>query len=155
LTLGILFKEQPMTQTHLVTPAQPNLRPVLWAAPLAGVLSTLLNGLIWLTLRNAFDTIRVGPPGAEAPFWSGAIVLFSLVGAIGAGIVYALITRLTRSANRVFLWVAVVALLLSFSMPLSIKSPPASVFIGLELMHIIVFAFVLWLVPRRLQNKPS
>jgi hypothetical protein len=144
-----------MTQTNSVISAQPNLRSVLWAALLAGVFSILINGLIWLVLRNAFDTIRVGPPGAEAPFWSGAIVLFSMVGAIGAGIVYALLTRLTRSANRVFLWVAVVALLLSFSMPLSIKSPPASVFIGLELMHIVVFAFVLWLVPRRLDSKPS
>jgi Family of unknown function (DUF6069) len=144
-----------MTQTNAVTSAQPNLRPVLWAAPLAGVLSTLVNGLIWLVLRGAFDTIRVGPPGAEAPFWSGAIVLFSLVGAIGAGIVYALLTRLTRSANRVFLWMSVVALLLSFTMPLSIKSPPAFVFLGLELMHLVVFAFVLWLVPRRLGSKPS
>jgi hypothetical protein len=144
-----------MTQSRPVTSTQPNLRPVLWAAPLAGVLSTLVNVLIWLVLRSAFDTIRVGPPGAEAPFWSGAIVLFSLVGAIGAGIVYALLTRLTRSANRVFLWVAVVTLLLSFSMPLSIKSPPASVFIGLELMHIVVFAFVLWLVPRRSDIEPS
>jgi hypothetical protein len=144
-----------MTQTNSITSAQPSLRPVLWAAPLAGVLSSLVNGLIWLVLRSPFDTIRVGPPGAEAPFWSGAIVLFSLVGAIGAGIIYALLTRLTRSANRVFLWVAVVALLLSFSMPLSIKSPPASVFIGFELMHIVVFAFVLWLVPRRTDNKPS
>ncbi len=144
-----------MTQTRPGTSAQLNLRPVLWAAPLAGVLSTLVNGLIWLVLRSAFDTIRVGPPGAEAPFWSGAIVLFSLVGAIGAGVVYALITRLTRSPNRVFLWVVVAVLLLSFSMPLSIKSPPASVFIGLELMHIIVFTFVLWLVPRRSDSKPS
>jgi hypothetical protein len=144
-----------MTQTNPVISAPPNLRPVLWAAPLAGVFSSLVNGLIWLMLHSAFDTIRVGPPGAEAPFWSGAIVLFSVVGAIGAGIVYALLTRLTRSPNRVFLWVAVVTLLLSFSMPLSIKSPPTSVFIALELMHIVVFAFVLWLVPRRLQNKPS
>jgi Family of unknown function (DUF6069) len=143
-----------MTQTNSVISAQPNLRSVLWAALLAGVLSTLVNGLTWLTLRSDFDTIRVGAPSAEAPFWSGAIVLFSLVGAIGAGIVYALITRLTRSANRVFLWVAIVALLLSFLMPLSIKSPPASVFIGLELMHIVVFAFVLWLVPRRLDSEP-
>jgi Family of unknown function (DUF6069) len=143
-----------MTQTNSVISAQPNLRSVLWAALLAGVLSTLVNGLTWLTLRSDFDTIRVGAPGAEAPFWPGAIVLFSLVGAIGAGIVYALITRLTRSANRVFLWVAIVALLLSFLMPLSIKSPPASVFIGLELMHIVVFAFVLWLVPRRLDSEP-
>jgi Family of unknown function (DUF6069) len=142
-----------MTQTIGNSSVRPNLRPVLWLAPLAGILSSLVNGLIWLMLRGAFDTIRVGPPGEEVPFWSGAIPLFSLVGAIGAGIVYTLIARFSRRPNRVFLWVASALLVLSFVMPLSLKSPPVSVFIGLELMHVIVFVFVLWLVPRRSDSQ--
>ncbi len=138
-----------MSQTIQGSLARPNLRHLLWAAPLAGVLSALVNALIWLALRGVFDTIRVGPPGEEMPFWPGAVVVFSLIGALGAGVVYALIARFTRVPNRVFLWVAVAVLLVSFVTPLSIRNPPASVVVALELMHVVVFALVMWLVPRR------
>lgn len=79
-----------------------NLRLVLAAALLAGVLGTLVNVLIWFMLRGEFETVLVGPPGEEVPFWSGAVVLFSLIGALGAGVVYALIARFTRAPNRAF-----------------------------------------------------
>lgn len=58
-----------MSQTIQSSLARPNLRSLLWAVPLAGVLSALVNALIWLALRSVFATIRVGPPGAEMPFW--------------------------------------------------------------------------------------
>ena len=138
-----------MTQAVRTSSARPDLRPVLWTAPLAGVLSALVNALIWLALRGVFDTIRVGQPGEEMPFWPGAVVVFSLIGALGAGVVYALIARFTHVPNRVFLWAAVAVLLVSFVTPLSIRNPPVSVVAGLELMHVVVFVFVIWLVPRR------
>ena len=138
-----------MTQTLEHSQTRPSLRPVLWTAPLAGVLASLVNILIWLALRGAFETIRVGPPGEEVPFWSGAVVLFSMVAALGAGAVHALISRLTRNPNRVFWWISVVVLLVSFLTPIGIKNPSVSVVFGLELMHVVAFAFVLWLVPRR------
>lgn len=111
-----------MTQTGLDSSVRPNLHPVLWTARLAGVLSALVNIMIWLALRGKFDTIRVGPPGEEMPFWSGAVVLFSLVGALGAGVVYTLIARFIRVSNRAFLGVAVAVLLVSFVTPLSIRT---------------------------------
>lgn len=107
-----------MTQTLEHSQTRPSLRPVLWTAPLAGVLASLVNILIWLALRGAFETIRVGPPGEEVPFWSGAVVLFSMVAALGAGAVHALISRLTRNPNRVFWWISVVVLLVSFLTPI-------------------------------------
>ena len=142
-----------MSQIVQNTSSRSNLRPVLWAVPLAGVVSATVNMLIWFLLRGDFDLIRVGQPGQEMPFWSGAVILFSLVGALGAGIVYALISRFIRNPNQVFLWVAIAVLVLSFSMLFSIKNPPLSVVIGLELMHVVVFCFMLWFVPRR--HEPS
>ena len=112
--------------------ARSHLRLVLGAALLGGVLSTLVNVLIWVVLRGEFDTVLVGPPGEEVPFWSGAVVLFSLIGALGAGVVYALIVRFTRAPNRVFVGVAVAVLLLSFLTPLSLRNSPVSVVVGLE-----------------------
>jgi Family of unknown function (DUF6069) len=126
-----------------------NLRPVLWAAPLAGVLSSIVNLLIWWVLQGDFATIKVGPPGQEMPFWPGAVPLFSIVASLAAGIVYALIARFTPRANSLFLWTGTAVLLLSFATPLSIKNAPASVIIGLEAMHVVVFAFVMRLVPQQ------
>jgi Family of unknown function (DUF6069) len=140
------FEEEPMTTT---TRPSFNLRPLLWAAPLAGVLSSIVNLLIWWVLQSDFAAIKVGPPGQEMPFWYGAVPLFSIVASLVAGVVYALIARFTRSANSLFLWVGLAVLLLSFATPLSIKNAPASVIIGLEAMHLVVFAFVMRLVPQR------
>jgi chromate transport protein ChrA len=142
----IHHEEESMTTT---TRPSLNLRPVLWAAPLAGVLGAIVNLLIWWILQGDFATIKVGPPGQEMPFWPGAVPLFSIVAALAAGVVYALIARFTRSANSLFLWVGIAVLLLSFASPLTIKNPPASVIIGLEAMHVVVFAFVMRLVPQR------
>lgn len=138
-----------MTRLAGASSARPTLRSLLVGALLAGVLSSVVNVLLWLALRGDFGTIRVGPPGRQTPFPPSAIVLFSVVGALGAAAVYALIARLSRVPNRVFTWIAVAVLLLSFVTPLSLQNPPISVVLALELMHVVVFAFVLWLVPRR------
>ena len=62
-----------MSQIVQNTSSRSNLRPVLWAVPLAGVVSATVNMLIWFLLRGDFDLIRVGQPGQEMPFWSGAV----------------------------------------------------------------------------------
>lgn len=136
-----------MTTTTVSTAARPDLRPVLWAAPLAGALSALVNLVLYFAFRADFDTVRVGPQ--QMAFSAPPVVLFSLVGAIGAGAVYALVARFARNPNRVFSIVAFVVLLLSFASPFSLQNPPATVFVALELMHVVVYGFVLWLVPRR------
>lgn len=135
--------------TDLNLSARPDLRPVLWAAPLAGVLAALVNVLIWWLARDAFTGLLVGPPDRRMPFAPGAIVVLSLAGALGAGMVYALLASFTRRPNAVFTWVALTVLLLSFATPLTLSAPPVAVVVALEAMHVVSAALVLWLVPRR------
>lgn len=128
-------------------PVRPDLRPVLWAAPLAGVLAALVNGAIFLLTQPAFQDVLAGP--RQMPFSVVPVLGLSVLGGLGAGIVYALVTRLTRQPNRVFAALALVVLLASFLTPLSIPNAPVAVLLILNLMHVVVYACVMVLVPRR------
>ncbi len=83
------------------------------------------------------------------PFSVVPVLGLSFIGALGAGVVYALIARLTRQPNRIFAVLALALLVASFVTPFSIPNVPVSVILILNLMHVVVYACVMALVPRR------
>lgn len=127
--------------------SRPALGAVLRAALLAGVLAALLNGALFLLTGRAFEGVLAGP--RQMPFSVLPVVTLSVLGALAAGAVYLALARLLSRPNRPFTIVAVVVLLASFTTPFSIPNAPAAVILLLNLMHVIVFACVLALVPRR------
>ncbi|WP_045235284.1 DUF6069 family protein [Deinococcus pimensis] len=131
--------------TTTVLPARPNLRPVLWTAPLAGVLAAAVNVALFLLTRSLFDGVLVGPQ--QMSITAGAVVVTSLVGALGAGVVYALLARSGRA--RLFPGVALAFLLLSLAGPLTAAGVPLAVKLTLCAMHVVTYAAVMLLVPRR------
>jgi hypothetical protein len=81
-----------------------------WVGLLAIVTATAVNVLIgylavtFLDISNLFSPLN----------GYGTIVPFTVIGVAGATVVYALITRYSRSPMRLFLWIAGAALALSF-----------------------------------------
>ena len=140
-----------MTQLNAATPFRSprNVLLVLRSALWAGGVSAAINTLLYLIFRAGFSTLQVGQPGAEAPFWPGAVVLFSVVGALGAGLVFAVMGRLTPHPERPFVWLAWAVLLASFVMLLGLRNPTLGVVLVLALMHVMVCLCVLrWIVGR-------
>ena len=113
-----------MTPTTVSTPIRPfqSTALMLPSALLAGGVSALINMGLYALFQDMFSTLLVGQPGQETPFWPGAIVMFSLVGALGAGLVFALLRRFLPHPERVFGWVAWIVLLASFAMLLGVRA---------------------------------
>ncbi len=138
-----------MTPTTVSTPARPfrTTARILRSALLAGGASALINMSLYGLFRETFSTLLVGQPGQEAPFWPGAIILFSLVGALGAGLVFAVMHRFLRRPEQVFGRAAGLVLLASFAMLLGVRNGSWGVVFLLALMHVVVCLWVLRLVP--------
>ncbi|MFB9993802.1 DUF6069 family protein [Deinococcus oregonensis] len=140
-----------MTPTIVSTPAHPfrTTALILRSALLAGGASALINMSLYGLFQETFSTLLVGQPGQETPFWPGAIVLFSLIGALGAGLVFAVMRRFLHRPERAFGWVAGLVLLASFAMLLGVRDGSWDVVLLLALMHVVVCLCVLRLVPGR------
>lgn len=135
------------TLSPAATPGR-RLRRLLWAAPAAGLVSALLNaGLYygataagWLApnlLTPSGDRITVVP-----------VMLASLLPALAAGILLALLLRFTRRPVTIFRVVGVVFLLVSLMGPLNTPGIDAHSAQVLNLMHLVAAGAILYLLPR-------
>ena len=88
------------------------------------------------------------------PLGWGPVVLFSWLGAVGATIVYGVITRYSHRPNRMFTIVATLVLVLSFGAFLAplpvLAGAPSAAFAVLALMHVTVAAVSIGMLPRAL-----
>ncbi len=105
---------------------------------IAVILTSLVNGLVRTIALTVFDV-----PNVFALWWEPVLVA-SAVGAIGATIVYGLLTRVSNRPNRIFTIAAVTVLALSFAGPIgALLAPPPeladapwTVFATLIAMHV-------------------
>ena len=74
------------------------------------------------------------------------VAITSVVGAIAAAIIFAVIGLFARRPVRLFRIVSVVALVLSFAMPLTIPGAPFAMVLSLEVMHVVAWAVIVWLL---------
>ena len=115
-------------------------RRLLWVGPLAVLASVIANVLVSITavallcISPEFDPLHVGP-----------VIGFTVVGVLGAVLVFALVARFSRRPVRLFRRIALVVLLLSFMPDLSLlnASPYAGTtvqsVIALMLMHVVAW----------------
>ena len=111
---------------------------LLWVALITALAAAAANGLVYLvaTAVGAIpsDFVISGP---GTPLTLGMVVGTTVVPAILAAVVFALLGRFTKRPVRNFVVVSAVLLVLSFVTPLTIPGAPLSMVLALELMHIV------------------
>ena len=115
------------------------------AAVLAGVGSVATN-LIVLFVGKPF----VGLTTDLAPLSLGPVIGWSVIGVVGATIVFALVRKYSKNPDNTFLTIAGIVLVLSFIPDILIKNVTSGPFAGatwgaialLMLMHVVAAAFV-------------
>lgn len=117
---------------------------------LAVVLTGLLNGSVRLLAVRVF-----GVPNVFALWWE-PVLIASAVGALGATIVYGILTRISSRPNRAFMLVAMGVLVLSFAGPVNaylspppeLAAAPWTVYATLIAMHVTAAAIITGLLTR-------
>jgi hypothetical protein len=115
-------------------------RRLLWVGPLAVLASVIANVLVSIT-----TVALVGISPEFEPLYLRPVIGFTVVGVLGAVLVFALVARFSRRPVRLFRRIALVVLLLSFMPDLSLlnASPYAGTtvqsVIALMLMHVVAW----------------
>ncbi|ADI14773.1 DUF6069 family protein [Truepera radiovictrix] len=121
------------------------LRDTLVAAPLGAAANALL-----FYASAAFGAFpqSVLVPRANAPFSVVPVIVFTLIGVLGAALMFCLVLWATPRPKRVFWTVAALVFTLMFFTPFSIPGAPVGMIVVLELMHVVAAAAALWPVAR-------
>ncbi len=113
----------------------------------AGVAAAMASAVIYLVA----STLGAMPQDVLAngqPITLGAVVTSTLVPAILAAVLFALLGRFTRRPISIFRVVAVVFLLASFVTPFSIPGAPVPMILALLLMHVVAAAIIVVVLTR-------
>jgi hypothetical protein len=122
----------------------------LWLAGLVAVVLAVVGNVIVGTLAQALFEI----PPQFAPFELPRYVLFTVIGVIGATVVFAVLARMSQRPIPIFQRVAVVVLLLSFIPDLAMlftdAVPGATVpgVVTLMVMHVVAAVVAIIVLPR-------
>lgn len=122
---------------------------LLWLAPVAALAAAGANGLVYFVasaLGFISQDLLISTPGGEAPLTIAPVVISSIVGALGAAAVFAIIGLFARRPVRLFRIIAAVVLVLSFATPLTIPDAPVSMILSLEVMHVVAWAVIVGLL---------
>jgi hypothetical protein len=123
-------------------------RRLLWAAPLAGIVAAACNAVLWLVARALGAMPQDLIVNDVGPITVGPVMAFSFVPALFAGVLLALLARVTRRPLRVFTVVAAVVLVLSFVTPFSIAGAPLGMVLALEVMHVVAAVVIVVVLTR-------
>lgn len=123
---------------------------------LAVIVASVVNALARMAAFAAFD---IPAEFALFPLGWGPVIASSAIGAIGATVVYGLLSRFVKRPNRTFTIIAAATLLLSLAGPLSmylappgVPGFPSSVLVTLAVMHVIAAAAIVSVLTQALQS---
>src|ERR671932_414030 len=114
-----------------------------WVALLAALAAAVANALVHFAASGLGfipQSVLVPTPSGEHPLTVAPVVVSSVVGAIGAAIVFAIIGLFARRPVRLFRIVATVVLVLSFDTPLTVPGVPVAMRLSLVVMHVVAWA---------------
>ena len=112
---------------------------VLLAAAAAAVANTLVY-FVASGLGTISQSVLLPSPSGESPLTVGLVATTSVIGTVGAAIVFAIIGLFAQRPVRLFRIVASVALVLSFIPPATVPVVPPSMKVSLALMHLVAWA---------------
>ena len=122
-------------------------RRLLWVGPLAIIAAVVANQIVHLLalslfkISPEFPPLQVGPP-----------IAFTIMGVLGAVIVFAVVGRLSRRPIRLFRMIALIVLALSFIPDIALLATGAMpgtspVAVGtLAAMHVVAWAIAVWML---------
>jgi hypothetical protein len=117
-----------------------SLRRLLWAGPLAAGLGIAAN-LLYYAMTRALGEPYVmplnGSGSVTGPMPVSMVVVTTLVGAIGALLLFALLVKITKVPLPPFLSISVTALLVSFGGPFGLPTVTLGMRLLLSGMHIL------------------
>jgi len=108
-------------------------------AIIVGTMLALLGNIVMLYVGRAFGTpFHVMPPGADAlePLTALPLIFASLLPAIGAAVLLAILPRYTERPFTIFWVIAVAFLIFSFWGPTPANTDSESTIMGLNFMHV-------------------
>jgi hypothetical protein len=126
------------------------------AVLLAAATAAVANSLIYFAasaLGFIPESVLIPTAGGESPLTVGMVVITSVIGAVGAAIVFAGIGIFSRHPVKLFRIVAVVVLVLSFATPLTIPGAPVSMVLSMEVMHVAAWAMIVGLLTTLARRK--
>jgi hypothetical protein len=130
---------------------QVSIRKIPVAALIGGALAAVANLIIFFVtqaLGVVYEVQAGGPGGPIIPLPIPAVPIASIVPALGAGVLLAILARFSKRPLLIFWIISGVFLLLSFfpvfSMPVA-----TGVQIGLAIMHIVAGAAIVWSLSSR------
>jgi len=116
------------------------------------VAATVVNVIVFYIgdAAGAFpDDFRFNAPGGGETSMGVGNVIFSTVLYLAlGGVAFAIINRLSSRPVRIFLYVAAVALLLSFIQPFTLGDAPGDMVAVLLLMHLLAAVIGVWVMTR-------
>ena len=131
---------------------------LLWAALLAALLAAVTNALVYFAASGLGIVSRgvlLPSPMGLSPLTVGMVVTASVVGAIGATLVFAIIGMLARRPVKLFRIVAAAVLVLSFVPPATIPGVPLAMRITLGVMHVVAWAVSVGLLTTLVRRSAS
>jgi hypothetical protein len=108
----------------------------------AAAVATSANAIFHFILTRWFDIGLMFPSETRnvlTPMPVADVILFSVIFALGAGVVFLMVTQVAHRPVRTYLLIAAGVLFLSFLLPLKIPSPPVAIIdkVSLVAMHIV------------------
>lgn len=110
------------------------------AAPVAAAAAAVANAIVYAAAETAGalpDDVLVSSPGGQHPIGLAAVLTSSVVAVLGAALLLAVLTRVSRRPMRLFWPIAAVVLVASLGAPLTIPGAPGSMMTTLAFMHVV------------------
>lgn len=115
---------------------------------LTALVAAVANGVVYLVAAAAGAMPQEIVVNGQGPITLPMVATTSMLGAIAATIVYALVGWFARRPVRVFRIVAAVVLVLSFVPPFTIPGAPPAMVGTLLLMHVVAAAVIVGLLTK-------
>ncbi len=125
------------------------IRRLLWAGPLAAILAAVANAVVYFVAYGLGAMPRDVAVQGSGSITLEPVVFASVIGAVGATIVFAIVALLARRRPiRTFSVVAAVVLVLSFYTPFTIPGAPVAMVATLLLMHVVAAVVIVGVLAR-------
>jgi uncharacterized protein DUF6069 len=127
-------------------------------ALLAAVAAALTNALIYFAaseLGTISQSVLLPSPMGVSPLTVGLVVITSVIGTVGAAIVFAIIGLFARRPVRLFRIIATMVLVLSFAMPATVPGVPVAMRLSLAVMHVVAWGVSVGLLTTLARQEAS
>jgi hypothetical protein len=137
----------------MIPNSNPARRPIgeIWKAGLIGAgVAAIINVVLYLLGRalGSFPATALTPMGRPVDALGAAVL--SVFGVLAGAVVYTVLSRLmdTARANRWFLIIAIVVLILMVLSPLGVSGAPVSQIVIMEIMHLVAGISAIYFLTR-------